>query len=70
MTVPLNLNKRRSVTSSSLESHTICLHRFKTSTVLTCAPSKHVGNARENRKGLLQNIRKGLLPNNNTSHSC
>ena len=34
-----------------------------TSVVPTCAPNKHVGNARENRKGLLQNSYKGLLPN-------
>ena len=33
------------------------------SIVLTCAPNKHVRNAWENRKGLLQNSRKGLLPN-------
>ena len=32
------------------------------SIVPTCAPNKHMGNALENRKG--------LLSNNNTSHSC
>ena len=37
-----------------------------TSMVPTCAPNKHMGNARENRKGLLPNNRKGY---NNTSHS-
>ena len=31
--------------------------------IVTCAPNKHVGNERENRKGLLPNNRKGLLPN-------
>ena len=41
-----------------------------TSKVPTCAPINHVGNARENRKGLLPNNRQGLLQNNNTSHSC
>ena len=38
--------------------------------VPTCAPIKHVGDAWENRKGLLPNNRKALLQNNNTSHSC
>ena len=33
------------------------------SIVPTCVPNKHVGNAPENRKRLLQNIGKGLLPN-------
>ena len=33
------------------------------SIVPTCVPNKHVGNAPENRKGSLQNIGKGLLPN-------
>ena len=33
------------------------------SMVPICAPNKHVGNERENSKGLLPNNRKGLLPN-------
>ena len=33
------------------------------SIVPICAPNKHVGNERENRKGLLPNNRKGLLTN-------
>ena len=33
------------------------------SIVPTCVPNKHVGNVQENRKALLSNNRKGLLPN-------
>ena len=33
------------------------------SIVPICAPNKHVGNERENCKGLLPNNRKGLLTN-------
>ena len=33
------------------------------SIVPTCAPNKHVGNERENRKGLLPNNGKRLLRN-------
>ena len=62
--------KRRSFKSSYLQSHVIYFLILTISVVLTYARNKLVRNAREIHKRSLLNNCKGLLPNNNTNHSC